>query len=224
MILTQKIMIFVNFKSYHQALGSKSVELAKICQKAKEQTDISIIPAVSTPDIYRCTQSVNIEIWAQHCDPKESSRNTGWITAESLKRAGASGVFINHSEHPLEFSEITEILKKVKKAGLHSLIFTPDLAHAKKADALEPDYLAYEPPELVAGGKAVVEFKKEQEKIKKFASLVKHAQPLTGAGIKSKRDVYKSLELGVEGVAVASGFVKSADPHQLLLDISKGFK
>ena len=204
-------------------MGNQSLELVKTCEKAQEQTKTPIIPAVSACDIYRCSSRTELDIWAQHIDPKESNRNTGWITAEALKRAGAKGVFLNHSEHLLEYWDLKQALLYAKNLEMKTLVFVPDLELAQRADALSPDYIAYEAPELVAGEKAIVEFPDQQEKIKKFVNIVKNAVPLTGAGIKDTEDVKKSLQLGVKGVVVASGVVKNNNPLQALLNLSKGF-
>jgi triosephosphate isomerase len=42
---------------------------------------------------------------------------------------------------------------------------------------------------------------------------------LCGAGVKSGKDVAKALELGAEGVLLASGVTKATDVHAVLSDL-----
>lgn len=215
-------MIFVNFKSYKEALGSRAVQLAEVCKEVSEQSGTAVVPVCSTADVFRVTSRVGGRVWAQHCDPKESNRNTGWVTPLSLSEAGAEGVFLNHSEHPLSFADLKYCIKKAKKNDLKSLVFVDSLELAKKVDLLGAEFIAFEEPELVGGKKAIVEFKKMQKKIKEFAYAVA-AVPLTGAGIRDAEDVAKSVELGAEGVVVASGIVKASPPKKALLELVAGF-
>jgi len=43
---------------------------------------------------------------------------------------------------------------------------------------------------------------------------------LCGAGITNGEDVSAALKLGTEGVLVASGIVKAADPHKVMLEFA----
>jgi len=45
---------------------------------------------------------------------------------------------------------------------------------------------------------------------------------LCGAGISTGEDVKAAIGLGTEGVLLASGVVKSADPKAVLLDLVSG--
>ena len=52
-----------------------------------------------------------------------------------------------------------------------------------------------------------------------------HNLPLiVGAGIHSRDDVKKSLELGATGIAVAKDILKAENPKKELLDLVEGFK
>jgi len=216
-------MIFVNFKSYKQALGEKSVSLAKRCLSISRTTKTPIIPIVSVADLYRVKTELKSEVWVQHIDPKKSDRNTGWVTALSVKLAGASGVLLNHSEHPLTFKEIVFCLKEAKKNRLKTLVCVGDIAMAGKVDSLGPDFIALETPELIAGKKAMVEFPKEQIKIKKFVKVIKHSWPIIGAGIRDNEDIVKSLQLGMRGALIASRIVKAHNPREIITQLAKSF-
>lgn len=216
-------MIVVNFKTYPQTAGEKAVAAAKICQKVEEETGIEIIIGVQAADIYRVTFQVKIPVFGQHVDPIEPNRNTGWTTVLSLKEAGARGVFLNHSEHPFaHFNQLVKAINLAKKEGLKVLVFVKDLEVAMKVDKLNPDYIALEEPSLVSK-EAMIQFPKFKQIIKQFSQSI-NSFPILGAGIRTKNDVIESLALGIKGIAFASEFVQTKDPHQLLLDFSSCFK
>ena len=218
-------MIVVNFKTYPQATGEKALELAKICQEVAEETGVKIIIGVQTADIYRVTSKVKIPVFAQHFEPLKPGRNTGWITALSLRQVRTSGVFLNHSEHPYppNFVELEKAVKMAKEERLEVLVFASNLEAAKRIDQFNPDYIVLEEPSMVSGESAMVEKPELQHVIKVFSQSIK-SFPLIGAGIKTKQDVVKSLKLGVRGVGLASGFVKSDDPKIVLQNLASAFK
>ena len=45
---------------------------------------------------------------------------------------------------------------------------------------------------------------------------------LCGAGVKNGADVAAAIELGAEGVLLASGVTKASDPGSVLLDLVSG--
>jgi triosephosphate isomerase len=47
---------------------------------------------------------------------------------------------------------------------------------------------------------------------------------LCGAGVKTRKDVAKALELGTSGVLLATGVVKAKDPEKALRDLVKGLR
>jgi triosephosphate isomerase len=47
---------------------------------------------------------------------------------------------------------------------------------------------------------------------------------LCGAGITKEADVSAALNLGTEGILIASGIVKARDPRKALLDIVKAMR
>jgi triosephosphate isomerase len=47
---------------------------------------------------------------------------------------------------------------------------------------------------------------------------------LCGAGVRTRKDVARALELGTSGVLLASGVVKAKDPEKALRDLVKGLR
>lgn len=219
-------MIFVNYKAYEQGTGEKAVELTRILEKVAHETQIKIIPAVQSSDIKDVVSSTTLEVWSQKIDPYEFGAHTGAIIAEAVLEDGAAGTFLNHSENRFaNFDELAKASDRAKSVGLKTLIFAKDIEELKNITSLSPNFLAYEPPELVGSSTVSVstakpEIIKEASEIAKLAGI-----PLiVGAGIHTKEDIRKSLELGAVGFAVASDILKSTDPRREILELTEGFK
>jgi triosephosphate isomerase len=149
---------------------------------------------------------------------------TGHVTAASLKAAGARGTLINHSERRLKLAEIEASISACRQAGIKTIVCTNNVATTRAAAALEPDYVAVEPPELIGSGIPVS--KANPDVVVKSVEAVKHISPhvgvLCGAGIAHGEDLRSALELGSEGVLLASGIIKAKDPRKALEDLVTG--
>jgi len=212
----------VNFKTYEQASGENARKLAYSCEKIAEQTGANIAIAVQNADIGRIAPRVDIPVFAQHADPVGYGSNTGHDILPTLKNNGASGVIINHSEYESPLEDIEDIIKRCKKHSVASLVCFDDRSLGKKVAAKDPDFIAYEPPELVGGTTSVTDAKPELlQSITK--TLGRKTAVLTGAGIRSSGDVERALELGSKGVLVASGVIKADDPEQALKELVSPF-
>lgn len=202
-----KPTILINFKTYNY--GKKTISLAKEIEKVSKD----IIIAVQPTDIKDISSKTKLKIYAQHVDFAKPEKATGFITPESVKSVGASGVLLNHSEHPLDFKNLKETIKRCKKIRLKTAVFVSNLREAKKIEKLKPNFLIYEPPELV-GGKVSVSSSKS-EIIERIAKSTK-TRFLVGAGIKTKEDIDKAIRLGASGVAFASVITTARNPKKVL--------
>jgi triosephosphate isomerase len=97
---------------------------------------------------------------------------------------------------------------------------------AVELSSLGSKYLAIEPPELIGSGVAVS--KARPELVESTVSALKKAgyrgQVLCGAGIVSGADVAKAVELGVDGVLVASSVVKASDWESKVRELAGSLK
>src|SRR3972149_12263572 len=116
----------------------------------QEETKVRIVAVPQVADLRNCVET-GAECWVQHVDPVEQGKNTGWITVEEVEEAGAAGTLLNHSEHKLAKDQLEKTMKLIAGMGFQACICVADLEEAKWAAGLEPDYIAYEPPELVGG-------------------------------------------------------------------------
>ncbi|MAG60060.1 triose-phosphate isomerase [Candidatus Woesebacteria bacterium] len=218
-------MLFINFKTYPEATGVKAVELVRVISLAQAKTGVPIFPVVQSVDIRSCMIATNYEVWAQHVDGEEQGKHNGWITPEAAGEAGASGTFLNHSEHKLKDDELKKANERCKGLGLKTMIFASDVEELKKVVGLKPDFVAYEPPELIASKDTSVA-KAEPGVIGKAAEIAKGAGvPLiVGAGVKDIGDVKGSLKEGSTGVAASSAVILAKDPKKVILELAKGFQ
>jgi triosephosphate isomerase len=209
-------LIVLNYKTYDETTGDKAVALAKICDAVAKETGAKIIVAPQFTDIYRISKEVKIPIYGQHIDDIKFGGNTGSILPEAIKASGATGCLLNHSEKRL----------KLGAMGMVSIVCTNNIAVSLAAAALGPDFVAIEPPELIGSGISVAQAKPEI--VTGSVAAVKKVNPkvrvLCGAGIAKGDDVKKALELGTEGVLLASGVIKAKDQKAVLMDLVKGLK
>jgi triosephosphate isomerase len=213
-------MIVVNFKGYSEAMGEKAEELAEICARVSDETGREIVVCPQPQDIRRVSEK-GVETFAQHVSRKDTGSHTGHVLAEGVKRAGATGTMIDHSERRLEPEIIEKTVEKSKETGLGTILCAKTPDEVDRYSSFKPDYISIEPPELIGGETAVSTAKPEmiRKAVEKTADGV---ETLAGAGIKDAEDVEKSIELGCSGILVASGVVKSDDPEESLRRLCKG--
>ncbi len=211
-------MIIVNFKAYAEASGGNAVEVAEACQRAGEETGTRVVVSPQPQDLLRL-QDLDVEKFAQHIDPVDAGSHTGHVLASGIEEAGATGTLLNHSERRIDDSTIRKSIEKARGNGLTTVVCAQDPEECEKYSRMEPDFIAYEPPELIGGDVSVSEAHPEL-----IGNAVErsHVPALTGAGIHSREDVEKSIELGTRGVLVASGIVKSEDPHSAVKEMCQG--
>ena len=218
-------MFIINFKNYDNISGSKSLKLAKIATKISRKYKIKI--AVCPPqNVLSEVTKTSIPVFAQHVDTAKAGSTTGYIVPELVKKSGASGSLINHSEHRIASKEIKELASRLKRLNMISVICVRNVDEARRYSKLNPNYIAIEPPELIGTGKAVS--KEKPEIITKSVKAVKEAKNSTrllcGAGIISGDDVSRALDLGARGILVASGIVKARNWERAIDEFALAFK
>lgn len=218
--------IVVNFKTYPEASGPGAIALARICADIASETGASIVIAPPTPDMAIVASLVKIPVFAQHVDSAPSGSTTGHVTVENVKSSGAVGTLVNHSERRLKIAEIHEIIDKTRTAGLATIVCTNNLVVSKACAAMEPDFVAIEPPELIGGDISVTSANPRivADTVTAIREISDRVGVLCGAGVKNGKDVSKAIELGTDGVLLASGVVKAKDRRVVLRDLVSGLK
>jgi triosephosphate isomerase len=219
-------LIVLNFKTYSEATGKTAIRLAEICEDVSNAYSIKIVVAPQIADIHAIAEAVKIPVYAQHVDGVGYGGFTGHVTAASLKAAGASGSLINHSERRLRLAEIEASISACRALGLTTIVCTNNAATTRAAAAMRPDFVAVEPPELIGSGIPVS--KADPEVVRQSVDAVKKIEPgvgvLCGAGITHGEDLKAALDLGSEGVLLASGIVKAKDQRKAIEDLVAGAK
>lgn len=219
-------VIVVNFKTYPEASGDKAITLSQVCDRVSKETGASIAVAPPLMDLAVVARNVDIPVFAQHLDSAASGSTTGHVTVENAKASGAKGTLVNHSERRLRIAEIHEVIDRCRLSGLTTIVCTNNLAVSKASAAMEPDFVAIEPPELIGGDISVTTANPRivSDTVRAIRKIGNEVQVLCGAGVKNGRDVSKAIELGANGVLLASGVVKSKDPKATLMDLVAGLQ
>ncbi len=214
-------VIIINFKAYGEGSGKRALKLAEIVDEVSAKVDDYIAVAPNFLDIPEIVLSFNVDVFAQHVDAVSFGSHTGRITAEVLKEKGAKGSLINHSERRLKLADIDFLVSKFKELDLVSVVCTNNVATTAAASALSPDYVAIEPPELIGSGIPVSKAEPEivENSVKAAKDVNAGVRVLCGAGITKHEDYVTALDLGADGVLLASGIVKAKDQKKALEEL-----
>jgi len=205
-IIYMKPIIAINFKAYESSTGDNALKLAKYADAVSKEEKVKVIIAVQAVDIAKVSAAVGIDVYAQHAETPGFGAHTGAVLLESIKAAGAKGTIINHSEKTLELKAIEKTVHRAKELGLKTIVCAGTADQAKAVACFAPDYVAFEPPELIGGEVSVSSAQPGviKDAVRNVKSASATTEVLVGAGIKSKDDVDKSIYLGACGVLLAS--------------------
>jgi triosephosphate isomerase len=215
-------MIIINLKTYKESLGEGAATLAKKIERAAIKSNTKIILAVNPLDFDRVKKAVSLDIFMQHTDFETYGSHTGKIIASEIKKRGAKGTLLNHSEYQIPPSQIEKTIKECKKNNLEVVLCVNNTRKARQLSKLKPDFIAIEPPELI-GGKISVSTAKPQV-ITNTIKASNKVSVLCGAGVHTKEDVEIALKLGAKGILIASGVVLNSNPGKEVYELSKAFK
>jgi len=228
-LLSNKVqtpIILVNFKTYVEGTGKNALKLAKICEKVSLEAKVCVGVAPQFVDIAPISSAVTIPVFAQHIDPAGPGSFTGHVLPEAVREVGAVGTLINHSERRLKLADIDANIARARETQLVSVVCSNNASVSAAVAALNLDMVAVEPPELIGTGISVS--KAKPEVVSGTVNLVRRVNRevtiLCGAGITTGEDVAKALQLGTEGVLVASGIVKAKDPYRVLLEFAENIR
>ena len=212
-----KPLILINFKTYPEALGNNGILFArKLAAVRTKRYEVALSPSLLTLPFL--SRQLSFPLFAQHADPFLPGAHTGSISLEELKGLGIRGTILNHSEKKVSFSMLKKTVLRCKKLGLIVVLCAATVSETKKLLLLKPDYLAYEPKELIGGNISVT--KARPAIITAVVELSQKISPKTkvlcGAGVHSRRDVLRALELGCQGVLISHSIVREKNPQKVL--------
>jgi triosephosphate isomerase len=218
-------LFLLNLKNYANCLGDDAESLARALAAEGAAAGVSVAIAPSTPDLARVSRVARVAVLAQHVDPDEPGAHTGAIVAEAVRAAGARGSLVNHSERPVAESVARRIMGRLRATDLTGVVCARDARTARRLASLAPPYLAVEPPELIGGNRSVATA--APEVIAATVDAVRSVSPSTvvlcGAGIHRREDVARAIELGSQGILVASAVTTASDPRAKMHELLAGF-
>lgn len=214
-------MLLLNLKTYPESTQGNAKNLLDVVNNVITENPsikdrIIVLPAAT--DLFWVKQNYpNLIIAAQHVDNVAAGKSTGGIPAELILSYGIEYSLYNHSEKRVNTDTIVEDIKAIQSKGLKLIVCCENSTEAKTIMQAEPFSIAYETPDLIGSGISVTT---RPEAVKEFVdSVAGQKNILIGAGVTTGEDVNKSIELGAEGVLVASAFVKAEDPYQKLKEL-----
>lgn len=214
-------IIILNYKTYAESTGKNAVTLSQYVQEASDETGVNMAIAPQAVDLYPIIEAVDIPVYSQHMDNITPGGHTGSTLPEALKETGITGTLINHSEQRLTLADIDAIVEKSKQLNLTSVLCTNNVKTSAAAASFNSDYIAIEPPELIGTGIPVSKASPEvvEKTVEEIHKINNNIPVLCGAGISTGEDMKAALELGAEGVLLASGIIKADDQKQALIDL-----
>ncbi len=203
--------------------ADRAIKLAESARQVAEKLEVEIVVAPPQPVLALIAKNVQVPVICQHVDNERMGPTTGFVVPEIAKSYGAVGSLINHSEHRIEMSSISSLVQRMRKLGMASVICAQEPHEVVEISSLQPDFIAIEPPELIGSGRAV---SKENPAIitKSIQGAGSRSSIICGAGITDKGDVAKAMELGSQGILVASGVVKANSWEKKITELASGMK
>lgn len=214
-------LVLVNLKCYTESIGNGAHRIARAAFEVMEESGVTIGIAPLYPDIHPINHHYDIPVFAQHVDPIDPGAHTGRIPLQAIKAAGAIGSLVNHSEYRLNIADIERNVTALRGAQMLSCVCSNNIATTAALAALGPDFVAIEPPELIGGKISVSEANPDiiTGSVEVVRNINKEVKVLTGAGIHSGTCVKTAVDLGTDGVLLASSVVKAEDPAAVLRDL-----
>ena len=210
--------IVLNLKVYAESAADKAFQLAKAAKTASESSTHEIVVCPSLIDLGGVAglteQSAKFGVFSQHVDANAPGAFTGSVPIQLLTEWGVKGSLLNHSERRVTEEKIAAAIAEAQKRGFKIIVCARDAEEGALLAMLGPWAVAVEPPELIGSGISVSSAKPEvvSESVRMIKAVAPQVKVFVGAGVSNAADFKKSLELGAEGVLLASAFVKATDP------------
>ena len=218
--------LIINLKNYLETSGDNTIRLVKDAEKVSERLDVEIIISPPQPSLALIVKQTNLKVISQHVDLKNIGSTTGYYVPEIIDKIGASGSLINHSEHPIEITEIKQLIEKLKELNLLTFVCVKTTKELKEILELGPDYIAIEPPELIGTQKSISSEKPFLIRDCKLMVSTKDqiSELICGAGINKNEDVKMALEYGAKGILVSSSITKASNWYEKIFELASAFK
>lgn len=169
----------------------------------------------------------SFRVLSQHLDSATVGASTGFSIPEVAKSFGATGSIVNHSEHRIPEEEIKALVSRIRNLGMISVVCAKDDEEVGRFSEFDPDFIAVEPPDLIGSGKAVSKERPgiitgSRSALEKSRLQGSSTKLLCGAGIVEGVDARLAVDMGADGILVASGVVKAQDWTKKIEELAQG--
>jgi triosephosphate isomerase (TIM) len=221
-----KGLIIINCKNYLEVAGDKILQLSQIAKDISNSNKVQIMIAPPQNCLFYLSQFIKLPLICQHIDDEKIGATTGFTIPELAKSYGAAGSLINHSEHRIEHTHIQNLVERLRKLNMTSIVCAATSKEVGELARLNPNMIAIEPPELIGTGKAVSKVNPSiiTKSVKEAGKHSENIQVICGAGIVDKTDVQSAINLGSKGILLASGLIKSGAWQDKLIELCEGFE
>jgi triosephosphate isomerase (TIM) len=221
-----KGIIIINCKNYLEVAGEKILQLSEVARDISQSNHVQIMIAPPQNSLFYLSQYVKLPLICQHIDDEKIGATTGFTIPELAKSYGAAGSLINHSEHRIEHTHIQNLVERLRKLNMTSIVCAATSKEVGELARLNPNMIAIEPPELIGTGKAVSKVNPSiiTKSVKEAGKHSENIQVICGAGIVDKTDVQSAINLGSKGILLASGLIKSGAWQDKLIELCEGFE
>ncbi len=208
-----KPVFLINLKNYPEVLGASALRLARSAERVSSRVEVDVLVAPPVPSLSSVASGVGIPVLSQRVDDSAEGKSTGAVIPEALKAFGCAGSIINHAEARLPVEAIGRLVPRMKGLRLVSCVCAEDTAELIEVARFSPEHIAVEPPELIGTGVSVSTARPEliSSSVEAARRAGFRGMVLCGAGIVGAADARRAVELGAQGILVASSVVKSTD-------------
>ena len=218
-----RVPIFtINPKSY--LYGKQSIDFAVFADELAEKYDVDILFSakdIDLKDIVRKTK--HLLVTAQHMDGIKPGRGMGKALPEAYKEAGVQAVMLNHMECPMTISELAEAIERANELGIVTFVLADQAADTRAIAALHPDVICCELSSMIGKGVQQAEtYARDNKKI--VHAISPETLVVSGTGLRTPEDVYRTVQQGSDGSGGTSGIVCAEDMYATLEAMIKMLK
>lgn len=215
----------INCKTYEGTAGEDGLSYARTVDAVARETGATFAVMPQTPDLRLVAEDTDLPVVAQAVDASEAGRHTGAIHPETVARAGADGVMINHPERRVTVSDVATIIRRCRELGIDSIVCADSVEIGRAMASFGPDWLVFEKPDDIGTDRAIS--RTHPDRVREFLAAVGDVDPevrvLLGGGISTAEDVARAFELGADAAGAASAALGADDREAWLRGVGNAF-
>lgn len=217
----------IGLKNYFY--GDEVLEIALAADRAAARYGVEVLLITPLLEIRRVAERTGrLLVIAPYVDLTPPGRGVGAVSAEALAAealaaAGARGAALNHCERPMPLAAVGAAVRRLREAGLLSLVSADTISQGKSLAVFAPDIICPEPPELI-GGVQAPDLRYVRDAVEEIKSVCPQAAVEAAGGITTPEQVYHYIKAGADGAGSASGICRADDPCAALDAMVRGVR